>query len=354
MAQERIKPVTEGIASSEARGQGVSSLAPLVLDPSRPVLMASGQGSQKPGMGLSLLDVPEVAETFQCASDVLERDVAAIAAAEGPEGALALNDTRNAQAAIATLSIGIGRALMARGVQPSVLLGFSLGQISALALARMVSLEDAFRILDARSEAMAQAATQAPGAMSALLKADAAAVAQLCEQCAQGDVLVAANYNAPGQIVISGTIAAIGRAEAAWKEQGGRFSRLATSGAFHSPLMQPAAEQFGAFLQTVQFAEPAVPLLCNTDAALVDAASIRQRLTDHLTHPVLFSQGVQALRKSGARAFVEVGFGGVLSGLVKRIDKEAVRFCVQDRTSFDDYLARWEAKQEQLDSMASA
>ena len=345
--------MTEGIASSEACGRTCFP-ASLALDPMRPVFMASGQGSQKPGMGVSLLDVPEVAEAFQCASDVLGRDVAALVMAEGDEGAQALNDTRNAQAAIATLSIGTGRALMARGVQPSALLGFSLGQISALALAQMVSLEDAFRILDARSAAMAQAAEEAPGVMSALLRADAESVARLCEACAQGDVLVAANYNAPGQIVVSGTVAAIERAEAAWKEQGGRFSRLATAGAFHSPLMQPAAQQFGEFLQTMQFSEPVVPLVCNTDASLANAATIRQRLADHLTHPVLFSQSVQALREAGAQTFAEVGFGGVLSGLVKRIDREADRFCIQDRTSFDDYLVQWEAAQGQLAPAANA
>ncbi|MBB3171049.1 ACP S-malonyltransferase [Parvibacter caecicola] len=323
-----------------ACGQGSDSLAPLVLEPGCLVFMASGQGSQKPGMGASLLDVPEVAETFQCASDVLGRDVAAIALAEGPEGAEALNDTRNAQATIATLSIGIGRALMARGVRPAALLGFSLGQISALALAEMVSLEDAFRILDVRSAAMAEAAAAAPGAMSALLKADEAGVQALCEACAQGDTLVAANFNAPGQIVISGTADAVARAEEAWKQQGGRASRLATAGAFHSPMMAEAAQQFGQFLATVPFAEPVVPLVCNTDAALVDAATVRQRLVDHLTHPVLFSQSVQRLCAAGASTFVEVGFGGVLSGLVKRIDKEAARFCVQDSGSFDDYLAQ--------------
>lgn len=334
-------------ALHEACGQGSASLAPLVLEPGRPVFMASGQGSQKPGMGATLLSVPEVAETFQCASDVLGRDVAAIALAEGPDGAQELNNTRNAQAAIATLSIGVGRALQARGVKPAALLGFSLGQISALALAEMVSLEDAFRILDVRSTVMAQAAAGAPGAMSALLKADEASAQALCEECAQSDVLVAANYNAPGQIVISGAVDAVGRAEEAWKQGGGRFSRLATQGAFHSPLMAEAAAQFNEFLATVDFREPVVPLLCNTDASPADAATMRQRLVRHLTHPVLFYQSVQRLQAAGATTFVEVGFGGVLSGLVKRIDKEAARFCVQDATSFDEFVAHVADESEQ-------
>ncbi len=313
--------------------------AALVVDPARPVFMASGQGSQKPGMGVTLLDVPEVAETFACASDVLGRDIAALATDDAPGAAAALNETRNAQAAIATLSIGVGRALQAAGVKPAALLGFSLGQVSALALSGMVSLEDAFRIIDVRSRLMDEAAAADPGAMSALLKATPEAVEELCNVCAGDDVLVAANFNSPGQIVISGSVPAIERAEAAWKEQGGRASRLATQGAFHSPMMAAAAEPFGEFLATIQFREPQVPLICNTDAAPADAASIRHRLVDHLTHPVLFSQSVERLRAAGAQTFVEVGFGGVLQNLVKRIDKEAERFCLQDKESLDAYLA---------------
>lgn len=303
------------------------------------VFMASGQGSQKPGMGVSLLAVPEVADTFACASDILGKDIAALVAAETPEMAEALNETRNAQAAIATLSIGIGRALQARGVNPSVLLGFSLGQISAIALASMVSLEDAFRILDVRSRLMGEAAQATPGAMSALLKAEPAAVQQLCDACAQDHVLVAANYNSPGQIVISGEVEAVDRAEEAWKAQGGRFSRLATQGAFHSPLMEPAAVQFTEFLTTIPFADPVVPVLCNTDAHYLDKETIVQRLGDHLTHPVLFDQSVQKLRGESYDVFAEIGFGGVLQGLVKRIDKDTTRFCIQDQASFDDFLA---------------
>lgn len=308
------------------------------------VFMASGQGSQKPGMGVSLLGVPEVAETFACASDVFGKDIAALIAADTPEQAEALNDTRNAQAAIATLSIGIGRALISRGISPNVLLGFSLGQISAIALASMVSLENVFRILDTRSALMAEAAQTAPGAMSALLKAEPEAVQQLCQACAQDQVLVAANYNSPGQIVISGEVDAIARAEEAWKDQGGRFSRLATQGAFHSPLMSSAADQFKTFLATIEFADPQIPVLCNTDANYLDKETVVQRLCDHLTHPVLFDQSVQRLRGEQKDVFVEIGFGGVLQGLVKRIDKDAERFCVQDQASFDDFVAHCQIK----------
>lgn len=304
------------------------------------VFMASGQGAQKPGMGTSLLDEPQVAASFQCASDILGRDIPALIAEDGDPAQL--NETRNAQAALAALSIGIGNALKERGIRPQALLGFSLGQISALALSGMVSSDDAFRIIDVRSRLMDEAAKSHPGAMSALLKATDESVDALCRQCAQGDVLVAANFNCPGQIVIAGTPAAIERAEEAWSQQGGRASRLATQGAFHSPLMADACQGFEEFLDTVEFNKPAVPLICNTDSAPVDAATVRKRLVDHLTHPVLFAPSVQALASAGATTFAEVGYGAVLSGLVRRIDKELSRPCIQDRESFEAFIESWE------------
>lgn len=308
----------------------------------RMVFMASGQGSQKPGMGLSLLDMPEVARSFECASDVLGRDIAALVASDDAAAAERLNETRNAQAAIAALSIGIGRALEARSIVPDALLGFSLGQISALALGGMVSDEEAFRIIGERSAAMDEAARRNPGAMSALLKADPESVAALCRDCAEGEVLAPANFNCPGQIVIAGTPATIERAEEAWKQQGGRASRLATQGAFHSPLMEEAREPFLAYLETIDFNEPAIPILCNTDGNPIDSATVRQRLADHLTHPVLFEQSVRSLADAGARTFAEIGYGGVLAGLVRRIDKELDRPCLQDRDSFEGFSEQWE------------
>ena len=140
-------------------------LAP--LGPAGLVFMASGQGSQKPGMGADLLDIPEVANVFACASDVLGRDVAALVRDASPEE---LNDTRNAQIAIAALSVGMGRALEARGIVPDALLGFSLGQVSAMVLGGMLAEEDAFALIAERSRLMGEAADANPGVMSALLK----------------------------------------------------------------------------------------------------------------------------------------------------------------------------------------
>lgn len=311
------------------------------IGPVKTVFMASGQGSQKPGMGVSLFTVPEVRDALACASEVFDRDIAALINDESEQAQEQLNETRNAQVAIAALSIGIGRALMARGIVPDAILGFSLGQISALALSGMLTDEEAFKLIDVRSRVMGDAAKEHPGAMSALLKADQESVEVLCEQCAQDGVLAPANFNCPGQIVIAGDVAAIERAEEAWKEQGGKFSRLATQGAFHSPLMESACAPFAEYLETVEFKEPQIPVICNTDGKPLETATVRQHLVDHLTHPVLFEQSVSELVDAGADTFIEVGFGGVLSGLVRRIDKGTQRYCVQDKPSFEELEESW-------------
>lgn len=308
-----------------------------------PVFMFSGQGAQKPGMGESLFRVPEVKVVFDCASDVLGYDVAALMTSAPAEK---LNDTRYAQPATCALSVGIASALQARGVQPQAVLGFSLGQVSALAVSGMLTYEETFSFVAERARLMAQAAAERPGVMSALLKADGESVEQLCEECAQGQVLVPANFNCPGQIVISGELAAVERAEAAWEAAGKRYARLATSGAFHSPLMQSAADELDAYLAEVDFKQPSVPLICNTDAQPLSAETARRHLVDHLTHPVRFEQSVQSLVDQGAAVFAEVGFGGVLSNLVKRIDRKAARPCIQDAASFDAFVSEYAEDKE--------
>lgn len=302
------------------------------------VLMCSGQGSQKPGMGCSLIDIPEVARSVECASDAFGFDVRFLVT---QADAAALDDTRAAQASLSALSVGIGHALEARGITPDAILGFSLGQASALALCGMLSDEDTFALVSARARAMEQATREQPGAMSALLKADEESARALCEECAQGEVLVPANYNCPGQIVISGTPDAVERAEEAWRARKGRTTRLATQGAFHSPLMSAACAPFAAFLDTLEFAEPRIPLICNTDARPASAQDVRARLVKHLTHPVHFQQSAQALITSGADCFVEAGIGGVLTNLMKRIDRNVQRFCVQGKDDLDAFAAQW-------------
>lgn len=304
------------------------------------VWMLPGQGAQKPGMGADLLELPQVAQAFALASDVLGLDLADLSRNGSAED---VNRPFNAQALTMAVSVGTGRFLQANGLAPSAVLGFSLGQIGALALAGVLSDEQAFRLLKVRATAMAAACEQVPGGMLALLGADAQDAEELCKECAGGEVLLPANYNCPGQIVISGTEAAIERAGARWKELGNKASRLNTSGAFHSPLMEQAAEAVAEACADLDFREPEVPLICNTDARPFRASEAAARLAAQVKSPVRFSQSVEYLIAQGETDFLEVGFGAVLNGLVKRIDRTTNRMKAGTLDQVRDLLAWKEA-----------
>ena len=254
-----------------------------------------------------------------------------------------VNRPFNAQALTMAVSVGTGRFLQANGLAPSAVLGFSLGQIGALALAGVLSDEQAFRLLKVRATAMAAACEQVPGGMLALLGADAQDAEELCKECAGGEVLLPANYNCPGQIVISGTEAAIECAGARWKELGNKASRLNTSGAFHSPLMEQAAEAVAEACADLDFREPEVPLICNTDARPFRANEAAARLAAQVKSPVRFSQSVEYLIAQGETDFLEVGFGAVLNGLVKRIDRTTNRMKAGTLDQVRDLLVQKEA-----------
>ena len=300
------------------------------------VWMLPGQGAQKPGMGADLLELPQVAQAFALASDVLGLDLADLSRNGSAED---VNRPFNAQALTMAVSVGTGRFLQANGLAPSAVLGFSLGQIGALALAGVLSDEQAFRLLKVRATAMAAACEQVPGGMLALLGADAQDAEELCKECAGGEVLLPANYNCPGQIVISGTEAAIECAGARWKELGNKASRLNTSGAFHSPLMEQAAEAVAEACADLDFREPEVPLICNTDARPFRASEATARLATQVKSPVRFGQSVEYLIAQGETDFLEVGFGAVLNGLVKRIDRTTNRMKAGTLDQVHDLLA---------------
>ena len=301
------------------------------------VFMFPGQGAQKPGMGADLLEVPEVAQVFKVASEVCGIDVAALSH-EGT--AEEVNDAYNAQVLTVALSVGVARALEARGIRPEAALGFSLGQISALMATGSLSLEEGFALLEVRARSMAEACKDRPGAMYALLGASHEDAEKLCAECAQDDVLVCANYNAPGQVVVSGDIAAIERAETAWRESGKRGARLNTAGAFHSPLMASASEAVRAKCAELAWKSPSAPIVCNTDAKAFEVSEAADRLARQVVSPVLFEQSVAALAVHGASEFAEVGFGAVLNGLVRRIDKSAGRVRVGTLAELDAFCAQ--------------
>lgn len=294
--------------------------------------LLSGQGSQRPGMGATLFGMPEIDEVFCEASDVCGFDVAAACL---DETGASLADTAVSQPALCALSVAQVRALVKRGIKPDYVAGFSLGQIGALAASGMLDAKTAFSLVRDRSRAMAEACRLRPGSMCALMGGTEQEVFEVCSSCAEGDVLVPANFNAPGQIVVSGDATAVARAKEAWSGPGRRSAMLATVGAFHSPLMRPAAEVFAARLENVVFDEAKIPLVCNVDARPLLADDAAAHLVAHLTSPVLFSQSVTWLVEQGVDTFVECGTGGVLAGLVRRVDKGTVRMCIESREDLE-------------------
>ena len=299
------------------------------------VWLCPGQGAQKPGMGADLLKSQKVASVFETLSNALGIDLAKLAQ-EGTQEEI--NDTVAAQGLTMAVSVGVGELLLSRGIKPTAIVGFSLGQISALVLAGILSLEDAARLLKVRSESMAAACAAEEGGMVALMGANLADAQELCAQAAGSDTLVCANHNGPSQVVISGHNDALERAQQLWSEAGKKSVRLATSGAFHSPLMSPAASVVEDFCSTIQFNEPAITLICNTDAKPFLVEEAASRLGRHVDNEVLFEESIQALLDDGETEFVEIGFGNVLTNLVKRIDRSTERHLVGNETQVHEYI----------------
>lgn len=284
-------------------------------------LLLSGQGAQKAGMASDFARDPRFDDIFEAAGDICGFDVRAACG-----DAEALRDAYRVQPALCAASIASARALALEGLEPSCVAGFSLGQVAALHAAGMLSLVDTFRLVDVRARAMARAALARPGAMCALSGGDEGDVVALCERCANGDVLVPANFNAPGQVVVSGDAQAVRRAADAWKAPGLRATMLPVAGAFHSPLMDEAAAEVAAFLEGIAFAPARIALVNNVDALPLEAARAREQVAAQVRMPVRFAHSVSWMRAQGVRFFVECGSGAVLSGLVRRIDASAVRY----------------------------
>lgn len=301
------------------------------------VWLCPGQGAQKPGMGADLLEVEQVRATFDTMSDVLDMNLVELAC-NGSENDV--NDAEAAQALTMAVSVGVGEALKERGFAPSAIIGFSLGQISGLVLSGMLSLREASELLKVRSRSMAKACAANPGGMVALMGATLEDASELCSQAAGDCVLVCANHNAPGQIVISGHDEALSRAQDLWRESKRKSVRLATAGAFHSKLMASAATEVRAFASTLEFRTPDAELICNTDAKPFAIDEAAERLGNQVESGVMFEQSVRSLLAAGHTSFVEVGYGKVLTGLVRKIDKEAERANVGTLEQLKDYVER--------------
>jgi [acyl-carrier-protein] S-malonyltransferase len=282
-----------------------------------------GQGSQKVGMGKALADAhPICRQTFEEADAALGLSLSGIIF-DGPEDRLTL--TENQQPAILTVSTAAYRLLESRGFTPAFVAGHSLGEYSANVAAGTFAFADAVRLVQRRGRYMQEAVPVGDGAMAAILGLDAAAVAQACADAAQGQVVSPANLNGGGQVVISGAHDAVARASDAARAAGARRAiPLSVSAPFHCALMQPAQDRLEPELRGVTAHDPRVPIVANVDAEPKrDRAAAVDALVRQVSAPVLWEAVVQRLASEGVTTYVEVGPGNALSGMVKRIHRDA-------------------------------
>ena len=278
-----------------------------------------GQGAQAVGMGKDLYDnVPEAKALFEKANDILGFRITDIMFNGTADE---LKQTKVTQPAVFLHSVVLAKVL---GVKPDAVAGHSLGEFSALTVAGALSFEDGLRLVSKRAMAMQKCCESQPGAMAAILGLDDAVVEQACDQI-EG-VVVAANYNCPGQLVISGAEAPVDEACARLKEAGARRAlRLPVGGAFHSPLMEAARAELEQAIAEVKFNTPSCPVYQNVDAQpQTDPEKIKSNLIAQLTAPVRWTQIVKNMIADGVTEFTELGPGTVLQGLIKKVNPEAV------------------------------
>lgn len=289
-------------------------------------LMFPGQGSHAVGMGKALAEAsPAAREVFQRVDEAVKQNLSQLMW-EGPEDALTL--TENAQPALMAVSLAVVRSLeVDYGLQieddVAFLAGHSLGEYSALAAGRALTIEETARLLKLRGRAMQEAVPLGQGGMAALLGLDFDAVEKIAASAGSVGLVAAANDNGPGQVVLSGEAAAVDRAIELAKEAGAkRAIKLAVSAPFHCDLMAPAAEAMAEALSWVAIEKPVVPLIANVTAQPeTDPDRIRQLLISQVTSTVRWRESVDAIRQAGVTCVAEIGSGKVLSGIAKRIDR---------------------------------
>ena len=279
-----------------------------------------GQGAQFTGMGLDLYEnSPEAQHLFEDANSILGFNITDIMF-EGT--ADQLKETKVTQPAIFLHSVILAKTL-GDSFKPDMVAGHSLGEFSALVANGTLSFEDGLKLVSQRAMAMQKACEIQPSTMAAVLGLEDKLVEDICAKT-EG-IVVAANYNCPGQLVISGEVEAINRACEAMKEAGARRALvLPVGGAFHSPMMEPAREELAAAIENTTFSKPNCPIYQNvTASAIINETEIKANLISQLTAPVRWTQSVQQMITDGATLFTEVGPGKVLQGLVKKIDRSA-------------------------------
>ncbi len=280
-----------------------------------------GQGSQFPGMGKDLYESsPQAKQLFEQANDILGFKISDVMFAGTEEE---LKQTKITQPAIFLHSVILFKT---KEAHPDMVAGHSLGEFSALVANKALSFEDALRLVSKRALAMQKACEMNPSTMAAILNLDDKVVEDICKNITQsGHVVVAANYNCPGQLVISGSIEGVNIACEKLKAAGAKRALvLPVGGAFHSPLMEPARVELEAAINSTNFSQPSCPVYQNVTAnAVSDPNSIKKNLIAQLTAPVRWTQSVQQMTADGATQYIECGPGKVLQGLVKKISQTA-------------------------------
>jgi [acyl-carrier-protein] S-malonyltransferase len=298
-----------------------------------------GQGSQAVGMGKAFYEAsPAAKAVFEEANDVLGLDLTRLAF-EGPEADLAL--TANTQPAVLTVSVAAAAVCAEHGLTPRFAAGHSLGEYSALVVAGALAFRDAVRLVRRRGEFMQAAVPVGVGAMAAIMGLELPAVEALCAEAGQGEVVEVANINAPLQIVIAGHRTAVERAVTLAAGRGGRKSVvLPVSAPFHCGLMAPAAERLAGELHGVNVSDLRIPVIRNVDAGVTrTAGEVKPALVRQVASPVRWTECVRRLAAEGASAFVEMGPGRVLTGLLKRILDGARGHAIEDPAGLDKTLS---------------
>jgi [acyl-carrier-protein] S-malonyltransferase len=290
-----------------------------------------GQGSLEAGMGRDIAyAVPEAMEVYHRASEASGLDLVRLCF-EAPESELV--ETEVQQPALVATSLAVLAAIRAQGHQPDFVVGHSVGEFAALAASGAIDEKGAIALVRERGLAMAAAARENPGSMAAILGLADEVVEALCQKITR---VWPANYNCPGQIVISGENPAVDECCNEAELQGARRTvKLRVSGAFHSPLIERAAERLRPAVEKARFSEPIAPFMSTVTAKIEPAQRMAVLLVEQLTAPVKFTQAARELMRSGVKVFVEVGPGNVLSGLLKRIDRSVKAIPVGDLASLE-------------------
>lgn len=305
------------------------------------VFMFSGQGAQYSGMGKDLYDhYPVAKEIFDRADAVLGYSIKEICFQEEAK----LGETEFAQPAILTMSIAAMKVLEEQGVRADMTAGLSLGEYSAYVASGAMDFEEAVALVQKRGKFMAEAVPTGEGAMYAVIGLDTALVEEACSEAAAetGELVVPANYNAPGQVVIAGKAAAAARAAELAKEKGAKMAvRLKVSGPFHTELLQPAADKLGPELQKMHISPMKIPVYTNVNAQIVSSETeIIPILTRQICCPVRWETIVRNMADAGADTFIELGPGKTLNGFVKRTIKGVTNVNVEDRSSLQKTMEK--------------